>query len=294
MSCDASVAASFDFDALTNDIKHVVYSHVTSTTDMIRLMAAFRVDEFSVHLISELNDRSWMRLRDSLALFKHESVNMLQSFKTNEEVRKRHLAMFLDGYSDFLTCKHVMQDYLLNMNEMILGMSHHFGEGFEFLDDTLKCLAGLLKLKASTEHHEFACNELFKQSNADDDVEDKLVITFNSGVIFEVILGHGIDDDNVSQVSDIKAICTNSKTGQTCQVKLDIAYRNETNGRWVVVNHDKWLDKLINKAKKMLGNKYILGDVTNIICRSNCQFVWRMAYMEYDVLPKIIDMMACA
>lgn len=261
---------------------------------MLRLIAAFRTDGFPTDFVTTSNEKNWMRLRDSLTLFKHESVNMLQCFKTNAEVRKRHLAMFLDGYSGLLTCRQDMQDYLFNMELLMRSMYQHLGEDFEFLDYNYKCIAGLLKLKASTEHHEIACNELFKQSSDDDCVEEKLMIAFDSGVIFEVIMCHCIDDDGVSQCSDIKAICTNSRTSQTCQVNLDIAYRKETSDRWVVVNHDKWLDKLITNAKKMLGNTHILGDVTSIVCRSNCQFMWRVAYMEYDVLPKMIDTMECA
>ncbi len=290
------------FDNLNDDLKLKIIENMSSSKDLLNFMASGVSGQPKLqvkHKLKALQRESFHKLINTLYRFTHACVGAEKQFLKDEELRNRHLDMFINGYTHttLLENDESFKQYNNTFQDLLDDLSHEVINPMELYTEYEKrrLLAEIMnRLRLRKDLNETAKRMLFKTVE-DDAIEHKLYIQFESGVSVSIIILLSNQADSTVPYIDVEAqfyVKHKNKSYKTKYVISDEDEEEDEEGiiTTVRIKNDPvgWIVPFLLTLLKTIGKKFVLGQVKNMDYAYTGDQFWLKAYMLLEVLPKLI------
>jgi hypothetical protein len=295
------------FDELHDALKLNIARNIKDSKTFLSLIAASKCHGLSKKYIHErLNkhqQKDYNRLIEILFVFTTDCLDIENKFLNNEDVRNKHLELFLNGYAQdkLLEDDSNFTEYNNTFENMVNEIACSMVDPQEFfrserINDLYTEIINRLRLR--NELKDNAKQVLFKQME-DDSVEHILHIEFESGVKISISISISKPSDADASWIDIEANFTDTRNDKQYKNKYVISEENEEFDveadeddvpaeRWINNDPVEWIVTFVKSIKKDVGTKFILGDIKNMHYTYDGQQFWEKAYTLLEVMPKLV------
>lgn len=300
------------FDELHDALKLNIARNILDSKTFLSLIAASKCHGLSKKYIHErLNkhqQKDYHRLIEILFVFTTECLDMENKFLNNEDVRNKHLELFLNGYAQdkLLEDETNFIEYNSTYENMVNEIAHSMLDTQEFFrSERINELyvEVINRLRFRNELKDDAKQVLFKKMD-DDSVEHDLHIEFESGVKISITISISKPCDADASWIDIQANFTDTRNGKQYNNKYVISEENEEfdvedveddeddeanepNERWINNDPVEWIVTFVKSIKNEVGTNFILGDIKNMYYTYDGQQFYQKAYTLLEIMPKL-------
>jgi hypothetical protein len=297
----ASVNEFALFDNLNDDLKLKIIEKMSGSKDLLNFMASGVSGQPKLQVqdkLKALQSESFHKLINTLYRFTYDCVGAESKFSTDEELRNRHLDLFISGYTNtqLLEDDANFKHYNSTFEDLLDDLCHELQNPMEFYTDYEKrCLLAevMNRLRLRKDLNEMAKLMLFKKVE-DDAVEHKLDIQFESGVNLSIIILLSNQADSTMPYIDVEAqfyVKHKNKSHKTKYVISDEDDEEDEEGVITTVRTQNdpigWVVPFLLSLRKTIGKKHVLGEIKNMDYTYNGVQFWLKAYMLLEVLPKL-------
>lgn len=297
----ASVNEFVLFDNLNDDLKLKIIEKMSGSKNLLNFMASglsglpkLKVqDKLTAH-----QNENFHKLINTLYHFTHACIGVESKFSTDEELRNRHLDLFINGYTHtkLLEDDANLKEYNSTFEDLLDDLSDEMQNPLGFYSEYEKrrLYTGIMnRLRFRKDLHETAKRMLFKKVE-DDAVEHKLDIQFESGVNLSIIILSSNQADSTMPYVDVEAqfyVKHKNKSHKTKYVVSDEDEEEDEEGVITTVRTQNdpigWVVPFLLSLRKTIGKKHVLGEIKNMGYTYNGVQFWLKAYMLLEVLPKL-------
>lgn len=263
------IMATFEtFPELLDDIKYLVFNSLKNPRDLVKVFASnkYFVTEYKTKKSAELYETSLSKIKDIATMFVKDSrENIVKDLTSNQDLRKKHFDLFVNGYEGTTVISNNDEYRLYDWECSALCKDcGHFGETQLSFFNKLRFI-DRIPIEDSEVFIDSVMDSLFNFE--EDDTDDKIVITFQSG--FQIHISHSTEENTVHLSS------------------YYISHGGKVTKN-IATYHSSLSDDCITEGLRSIRSKiplsYVFGDITSIECTSYS--TWRRAYFELECLPK--------